>query len=147
MEEEVRRLGLADVIHFRDWMDREECARIVQQADLLLLLAQQQPAQIPNKLYEYLGTRAPILAFADKNGESAGMLDAVGGHVVITSEDPTDIREKVSLAVDMAVRGRFQINEARLAEWRTSAQMTLLMRVLSRNSGTAAGIGTPSSSD
>jgi len=55
-------------------------------AGLLLLLAQGQPTQIPNKLFEYLGTGRPILAAVDHDGESHRMLQAAAAPVFILTE-------------------------------------------------------------
>lgn len=87
IEAEVARLGLDGIVHLHDWMPRAEAKAMIAQADLLLLLAQGQPDQVPNKLYEYLGERVPVLAFADLDGESATMLRQVGGHTVVAPED------------------------------------------------------------
>lgn len=57
------------------------------ESDLLLLLAQNQPDQVPQKLYEYLGTRVPIIAFVDRGGETARMLERVGGHHTVFDND------------------------------------------------------------
>ena len=42
---------------------------------------------MPNKLYEYLGSRNPILAFADAQGETAKMLQQAGRHRLVTEHD------------------------------------------------------------
>jgi len=71
-------------------------------ADLLLLLSQNQPAAVPTKLYEYLGTRIPILAFTDEASEVADMLRQVGGHYVVTSGDADNAAQVIA----EAIRGR-----------------------------------------
>lgn len=148
IEKEVEDLGLSAVVEFRDWVDRDECASIVNNADLLLLLAQKQPAQIPNKLYEYLGTRAPILAFADDNGESAEMLREVGGHVVITEDTPESIVRKVTLALDAAGQAGVPAENRILEEWTTQSQMTRLVAALEpRGENTVSGTLAPSRQD
>ena len=81
----VEGLGLENVFTFHDFMPRERAIAMAAEADLLLLLAQNQPDQVPQKLYEYLGTRVPILAFADEEGESARLLRHVGGHHVVAN--------------------------------------------------------------
>jgi glycosyltransferase involved in cell wall biosynthesis len=127
MEEAVMQLGLTDVIHFIDPVPHADCLRRIRQADLLLLLAQHQPLQVPNKLYEYLGVRTPVLAFADKEGETAAMLHAIGGNSVVT-EDSTD--EAVDAVVQAALDGcsppRSSSAEATLHEWTTARQLEIL---------------------
>ena len=88
----VEELGLADVVHFHDWMPHAEAQALIRGADLLLMIALGQPLQVPNKLFDYLGTRVPMLAVVDADGESARMLRRVGGHHLI----PVSQGERVS---------------------------------------------------
>jgi hypothetical protein len=120
--------GVADLTHFTDWASPDECRRLQKDADLLLLLATGQPAQVPNKLYEYLGARKPILAFVDAAGESAGMLGEVRGHHVITEADSPARRcaivaEAIQLARACPTRG----DPAVLEQWATARQMEHLL--------------------
>jgi glycosyltransferase involved in cell wall biosynthesis len=127
VEKSIEDLGLTDIVVFRDWVPHAECQRIIREADVLLLLAQGQPAQIPNKLYEYLGTRIPILAFVDQDGESARMLQAARGHVVVHGTSDEEARKAIESALDLAARGAVSGSEATLQEWTTEAQMERLM--------------------
>jgi glycosyltransferase involved in cell wall biosynthesis len=150
VEQMVRELALEDVVTFHDWMPHAECQRIIQSADLLLLLAQGQPAQIPNKLYEYLGTRIPILAFADDQGESAGMLRAIGGHVVVSGDSAEEVRDGVREALRVAIQPGMGGSEATLRGWTTDAQMDRIIASLEPPKiapGTAVGTRASSPSD
>jgi len=80
-------VGLDGVVHFEGHLPAEECRRRMAAASALLLLAQDQPAQIPNKLYDYLAARRPIIAVADPDGESAALLRSVGGHSIVHEAD------------------------------------------------------------
>lgn len=86
----VDAIGIGDRVRFLDPMPHSECQRMVADADVLLLLAQDQPAQVPNKLYEYLGARKPILAYVDRAGESAQLLESAGGHHLVYGGDDDD---------------------------------------------------------
>ena len=105
---------------------------MLENATLLLLLAQEQPIQVPNKLYEYLGTRKPIIAVADNEGETARMLRTVGGHYVATELD--DERSMADLLERALRRNRSDAmdlrSEAVLEEWTTERQMRELMKLL-----------------
>jgi hypothetical protein len=70
----VEQLGLGGLVHFEDWLPHAAVRERLARADALLLFAQGQPLQVPNKLYEYLAVRRPILAFVDREGESAALL-------------------------------------------------------------------------
>jgi glycosyltransferase involved in cell wall biosynthesis len=126
----VEDLGLSDLVRFRDRVAHDQGLELMQSADLLLLFAQRQPAQVPNKLYEYLAARRPILALADEDGETARMLRRVGGHFVVDGDEP----EGLSTALETAVRSRASTashtNESVLREWSTSRQMDALRRAL-----------------
>jgi len=86
---------------------------------------------VPNKLYEYLGARRPILAFADNDGETAGMLRSLAGHYVISNENGVEI-ERVLEDLILSERGERrssldETSEKLLGEWTTEAQMERLM--------------------
>ena len=131
VEQFVHDLGLSSVVRFRDWLPHDACLEILEQAHLLLLLAQHQPAQVPNKLFEYLGTRKPVLAFADADGEVARMLGRVGGHYVVAQDDPSMAATVLEAALRdaRAVRNGAS-DEAVLREWTTEHQMGRLLVAL-----------------
>ena len=99
-------------------------------ADLLLLLAQDQPLQVPNKLYEYLGVRTPIFAFADADGEVAEMLRQAGGHYVVT-ENQTESEAEAALqqALERADADGGS-DTTLLSEWSTHSQLSALVQRL-----------------
>ncbi|HXE56834.1 MAG TPA: glycosyltransferase family 4 protein [Gemmatimonadales bacterium] len=131
VEAAAHALGLDGVVHFHDWVPRAEAQRQIEHADLLLLLALEQPTQIPNKLYDYLGARVPILALADADGETASLLRQVGGHHIVSTTDPGIIAEALDRALPL--EGRCPGTEgdaALLHEWTTERQMARLVAFL-----------------
>ena len=128
VEKEIDTLGLTGVVRIHDWLPHAAAKVFVDEADVLLLLAQRQPDQVPNKLYEYLGTRRLILAFADADGETAGMLRQVGGHHVITGVDDAEIERALDEVLMSASRGDgAKANDPVLKEWTTEVQMKRLL--------------------
>ncbi len=98
--------GLNDVVTLSDRVPRADALARQDQSDLLILFAQDQPRQVPNKLYDYLGTRRPILAFADEGGETARLLRDVGGHFIVTGDlSPGEVATKVEAAMRSAATG------------------------------------------
>ncbi|HEY9225605.1 MAG TPA: hypothetical protein VIP11_03085 [Gemmatimonadaceae bacterium] len=91
---QIEQLGLTDVVTFVDWLPHKESVQLMASADLLLLLAQDQPYSIPNKVYEYLGSEKRILAVVDEEGETARLLREVGGHFVLNEHSPSDAMER-----------------------------------------------------
>lgn len=126
--EEIAVRGLEDLITLRDWIPREEVQDLLLTADVLLLLAQGQPDQVPNKLYEYLGTRTPILAYTDSEGETEQMLRLAGGHFTITDDALPDQVRILAEALALTVSPLAMANESLLLEWTTSNQMNNLLR-------------------
>ena len=125
-------LGLSARVHCRGWVPQDVHHKVVEQAHLLLLFAQHEPASVQNKLFDYLGARKPVLAFADADGEVAQMLHRVGGHYLVTQDDPSvaeTVLEKALSDLRMA-RGR-HTNEEVLREWTTEHQMSRLLAALS----------------
>lgn len=129
LEVYIDKLGIGNIVNVRDWVPHAEIQRVLQESDLLLLLAQRQPLQVPNKLYEYLGTRVPILAVADEDGETARMLRQVGGHYLVAHDDV----EEIAGALRQAIRCRgvsTSGNPAVLDEWSTARQMERLVQLV-----------------
>lgn len=110
-------------------MEQPECLERVRSADSLLLLALEQPDQVPNKVYEYLGTRRPILAIADAKGETAQMLHLAGGHRVIPKNDGAAIAEALTGLLSNREEDAAS-KQPLLEEWTTENQMKRLIEAV-----------------
>lgn len=126
MEPLVQQLGIGDLVRFRDWVPRDEALRLMAGADLHILLAQEQPDQIPNKLYDYLGAGGRILAFAERGGETARLLDEAGGHFVVPDNDVRAAEAALRSALE-APTGIAPADNARLQVLTTQQQMARLI--------------------
>jgi len=136
VEKEIDTLGLTGVVHVQDPLPHAAVKAIIEEADVLLLLAQQQPDQVPNKLYEYLGTRRPILAIVDAEGETARMLRQVGGHYLVTGDDDAEVERALDDVLVAAPRGDgAKADDAVLNEWTTEVQMKRLLLAVQRKVG------------
>lgn len=128
VQEEIDALGLTSVVHIHDWLPHPAAKALIEEADVLLLLAQKQPDQVPNKLYEYLGARRLILAFADAGGETERMLRLVGGHRVVTKDDQVEVAVALEEVLAAAQRGdHTDTDQAVLEGWTTEVQMKKLL--------------------
>lgn len=131
----VGRLGLDQYVRFTDRVPHDEAVRILAGADLLLLLVRGQPTQIPNKLYDYLAMRVPIIAYSDAEtaGETARMLNEAGGHLVISDQDAAAQADALEALVArrMAERNVPVGDTAVLDRWRSERQMSQLLESLS----------------
>ena len=126
----VDELGLSEYVHFHGWMSRDKALKLQEESDLLLLLAQDQPIQIPNKLFEYLGMGKPILAFADESGETTRILRSVGGHHVVTGNSAAQAESAMLTALDHNGAERGDYDAAVLQELLAEHQMARLIRHL-----------------
>jgi glycosyltransferase involved in cell wall biosynthesis len=135
-------LGLADVVEFRGWVPAEESRRIVAQADLLLLPAQEWRHQIPNKLFDYLGARVPIFALCEPDSDPAELLETAGGHFVAYGENPGTLTATLRAALEAAKIGSAASRLDLLDELSVESQMRRLVQWtehLVRVAGGAAG--------
>jgi glycosyltransferase involved in cell wall biosynthesis len=145
LEAAVQELGIAELVTFQDWVSKETAHALIANADLLLLLAQDQPEQVPNKLYDYLGARRPILAFADQEGESASMLREIGGHYLVYTDDPLEVERALEAALTRSPpAGTACTADSKLEEWTTERQMRhLLARIGALEAGGTLHPATP----
>ena len=118
--------GLAADVQLHAPVPHDVCLGMIREASVLLLLAQDQPLQVPNKLYEYLGTGRPILAVADAEGETALMLREAGEHPVVDGKNSRELEEAVLRALTM---GRdTESTKPRIPEhWSSEAQLAILI--------------------
>lgn len=141
--EYVRELGLDDLVAFHDWMPQSEARALLARADLLLILARSMTLQVPNKLYEYLGMRIPIFAYADADGETAAVLQSIEGHFVVTEASAEEMERKLEKALSCTPPSVVSPDqEALIDEWSVHRQMAgLLAAVGGRRNVAAGGIG------
>lgn len=132
----LERRGLANATSLAARIPHAEVMERTRSAGVLLLLAQQQPRQLPNKLYEYLAANRPILAWVDHEGESARLLRQVGGHFLVTERTPTaEIPAIVALAMTAAAGNWAPEHPEVLQELRTSAQLASVVAAVERLTG------------
>jgi hypothetical protein len=100
-------------------------------ADVLLLLAQGQPEQVPNKLYEYFAVGQPILVYTDEESETMAMVRRVKGHFTVTGDDTAHEDGVILAALRVAREDTSSHHDQQvLAEWSSSSQMALLLDAL-----------------
>jgi glycosyltransferase involved in cell wall biosynthesis len=127
----VAELGISGIVRFADWMPQSEARARASAADLFLLPFAQERGIIPNKLFDYLGFRKPILAFVHGEGEVAQMLRRLDGHFLVTDQEQGTAERMIERALDTArdtVVG--SQSQALLEAWTTPSQMRQLLSQL-----------------
>ncbi len=75
--EMITRYGLESVVKVIDPVPLSEAQQIIKQSHVALLLAPEQPYQIPAKTYEYMGLGTPILALTG-DGATSDLINSIG---------------------------------------------------------------------
>lgn len=89
-EKLIKKLGLNDIVSFKGYRSHEETVQILQNSDLLLLILSDKTKMrnvTPGKMYEYFGTRKPVLALVPK-GISRHLLNRYKAAMI---SNPNDI--------------------------------------------------------
>ncbi len=100
VEQMIEESGLLGLIEIVDLLPRKKALKAMQEAHVLLLLANEQPLQIPGKAYEYLAAGRWILAETEEKSATADLIrDTQCGEVV----EPGDV-ERMAQAVVRAYK-------------------------------------------
>jgi glycosyltransferase involved in cell wall biosynthesis len=122
--------GVLDMLARVGTLSHAECLRRLRSAHALLLLAQGQPDQVPNKLYEYLGAGRPVIAFVDEGGETATMLNRANSRFQVYADDPAHAEAAIKSALDAAATETGALDQEVLREWSTPNQLDRLLTAL-----------------
>lgn len=93
----VTRLGLEDMVSYRGYLDHQQTVALQQAADILwLTVGKREGAEqiSTSKLFEYIGTRKPILALVP-DGAAKQTVEAYGAGVVVDPEDSEGIGKEI----------------------------------------------------
>ncbi len=93
----VEELGLTDVVTFIPRVPGNKAMEEMARSHILLLLAPDQPLQIPGKVYDYFGLKAYILAVCGP-GASANILNDYNRVVIVP---PGDIKKMERGIIDI----------------------------------------------
>ena len=84
--------GLDSVVEISGYIPYRKALKITRQSHLALLLASDQPYQIPAKVYDCMGTKTKILALT-KKGATADLINSTGIGKVIAPDDIENIKD------------------------------------------------------
>jgi len=126
LAEIIERLGLGRCARFLGWLPHHETLKRMQEASVLILikgeLVPDDPSvsrsfQIPQKAYEYLGARRPILAVAPES-ECAEIIRDMNAGLVASPSRPQEIAEALVSLYEARdeLDKRFRCDEDKLKE-------------------------------
>ena len=101
VEHMVQQLGLENIVKFIDYIPRHEALQRMAQSHILLLFAQNQPLQIPGKLYEYMGLQSIILTVCG-TGATADILSNYDHSVLVRDESAATMKAALVQAIQYA---------------------------------------------
>lgn len=83
----VDALHLQGVVQVRDRIPRHMVRGVIKQCYALLLIATEQPLQIPGKVYEYIAAGRRILALTEKDSATAELLNGHPHCLIVSNEE------------------------------------------------------------
>ena len=101
IEDIVEQIGLSNIVNFVDHIPRNEVLAEMAKSHILLLLAPDQPLQIPGKIYEYMGLDSYILAICG-NGATANILEQYEKAYTVHPDDKKKLSESLSMIFSLA---------------------------------------------
>ena len=97
LEDDIAAAGLTSVVNIRGVLPRAEALELLRRSQLSLVLAQNQPMQVPAKIYESVGLCVPTLVIAEEASAAACEARRIGAMTL----DAADVRGLRSLLDDM----------------------------------------------
>jgi glycosyltransferase involved in cell wall biosynthesis len=109
IDELIERYGLGGVVEVLQPVPYDAAMGIIRQSHLALLLAPNQPYQIPAKVYEYMGAGTRVLALA-KAGATADLIRNTGIGAVFDPSDIAGIKGFIGQCLDEARTSAFCVD-------------------------------------
>lgn len=88
--------GVADVVEIHPFVPHEEVVPVLKGSDVVLYVGGSDPRNrlsVPSKIWDYIGSRTPILAVVDPSFEVADLIESTGLGVVAPPDDPSAVAD------------------------------------------------------
>lgn len=95
----IQKNGLESVVTLIGKVAYSRALELMCSSSVLLLLAPNQPYQIPAKTYEYMATGRPVLVLAE-DGATASLVEQMGCGIAVSPDDVLRIKESLHLLYD-----------------------------------------------
>lgn len=128
---------LKDIADIRPSVSHDEVIQAYADSDLLLLLlndSDNAKGHIPGKLFEYLASDRPIVAFGPTDSDAAKIIDEMGAGIVI-GKDEVNLLERLKLLI--STKRNIENDSDRLRFSRKKLTERLVNEVLNKTSGLA----------
>lgn len=109
----VNKAGLNEFISFLEFVPHAEATRLMTQAQVLLLIINQNPnakTVIAGKLYEYLASGRPVLTIGPADSDPAKVIETTGGGVVHDHDDLQGIKSSLLEYFHLFKKGQLKGN-------------------------------------
>ena len=134
IEEIVRKYRLDGIVEVLESVSYIRAIEMVKQSHLALLLAPNQPYQIPAKAYDYMGTGTTILAMAEA-GATRDLVHSTAAGAAFSTSDTGGIKEFIVRSMNPTGGFVQAAKNGALAEYETQSITRCLVRQLDRLSG------------
>lgn len=105
---DIDRYGLRGIVHIMPYMPHKECLKMLAQSDGLLLIegsGRGSDAFYTGKVFEYMMSKAAVLAIIPKNGAAAGLVEATNIGKVADFDNIDEIKSLFMLYYTMWQKG------------------------------------------
>lgn len=94
VEKMVEETALKDVVKFVDQIPHDEALREIAMSDAVLLMAPNQPLQIPGKVFEYIGLRSVILSVCG-DGATKSLLKNYPYAYIVSPDNMSEMKDAI----------------------------------------------------
>ncbi|MBT1064842.1 glycosyltransferase [Bowmanella sp. Y26] len=131
-QEQIRQLKITNIVEVQPLLPVKQALLEMKQASALLILQDVScNYQIPAKTYEYIRLKRPILALTDEKGDTATLLNLVGGSVVVPLTDTSAIKQALLALLSPNCVFRF-LSDDELKQYSRGHQGETLSALLTR---------------
>ncbi|MEO5907483.1 MAG: glycosyltransferase [Saprospiraceae bacterium] len=113
----IQEYEVGEYVNVQSQINRKESLMIMKQSQILLLLlneAENAKGRIPGKLFEYMRSRRPILAFGPEDSDVEKILEETNAGILIQYEDFPVILETLNVLFEKFRLNQLQDNESNL---------------------------------
>jgi glycosyltransferase involved in cell wall biosynthesis len=114
----VKDLSPPNVLKLVGYVSHQESLKLMLDSDLLLLIiAPEEPYTYTTKLFEYLGTKRPILALVPPQGVAADLIRSTKAGIIVPPKDTNSIKQAIFKLFQEWERGDLRTIQSDVSEY------------------------------